>query len=422
MNEWQSSRLSDLVSFRKGRKVEVSRYRKDGFAPYLGAGVLSGGEVTEYADKNLAVLAYPDDVLMLWDGERSGLVGRGKPGVVSSTVAKLTPKAGIDTTFLYYTLDAKFDWIQGRRTGTGVPHVPKDLGRILRVHYPTKQTEQRRIAEILSTVDEAIEQTEALIAKSQAIKTGLMHDLFTRGVLPNGHLRPPREEAPQLYKQSPLGWIPKEWEVAKLVSFAVPRASGFVNGPFGSNLLTSELRDSGVPVIYVQDIRLEGYQRVSNAHVTREKANDLSVCNVRAGDVLVSKVGDPPGIAALYSHERRAVVTQDVIRIRPTDDVSGGFLAGLLNSSIGQRAIRKITIEGTRARVSLTDFKRLNFPKPTHEEQYRVAEIIRSSLLALAGYRVGMEKLKALKCGLMHDLLTGKVTVTPLLRNKRRRS
>ncbi len=73
--------------------------------------------------------------------------------------------------------------------------------------------QQRRIAEILSTLDETIEQTEALIAKYQQIKAGLMHDLFTRGVTPDGKLRPTRAEAPQLYKESPLGWIPKEWEL-----------------------------------------------------------------------------------------------------------------------------------------------------------------------------------------------------------------
>ena len=73
---------------------------------------------------------------------------------------------------------------------------------------------QRRIAEILETVDKAIEQTEALIAKYQQVKTGLMHDLFTRGVTPDGGLRPTHAQAPQIYKEDPtLGWIPKEWEI-----------------------------------------------------------------------------------------------------------------------------------------------------------------------------------------------------------------
>ena len=65
-------------------------------------------------------------------------------------------------------------------------------------------------------MDNLIEKTEALIAKYQAIKQGMMHDLFTRGVDEHGHLRPTHDEAPELYKQSELGWIPKEWEVSPL--------------------------------------------------------------------------------------------------------------------------------------------------------------------------------------------------------------
>jgi type I restriction enzyme S subunit len=76
--------------------------------------------------------------------------------------------------------------------------------------------QQRRIAEILGTVDEVIEQTEALIAKQQQVKAGLMHDLFTRGVTATGTLRPPPAEAPHLYQDSPLGPIPKEWDYALL--------------------------------------------------------------------------------------------------------------------------------------------------------------------------------------------------------------
>jgi type I restriction enzyme S subunit len=253
--------------------------------------------------------------------------------------------------------------------------------------------QQRRIAEILSTLDEAIEQTEALIVKYQQIKAGLMHDLFTRGVTPDGKLRPTRAEAPQLYKQSPLGWIPKEWEVGSLISFAASRPGGFVNGPFGSDLLTSELTDSGVPVIYVQDIKEDDYRRVSNAHVTEEKANELLVCNVRFGDVLVAKVGDPPGLAAVYLETQRAVVTQDVIRIRPADDV------------------RKITIEGTRARVSLTEFKCLLLPKPIRAEQELIAGYISANQRVLSAFAIELEKLKTRKHGLMHDLLTGRVRV-----------
>ena len=70
-------------------------------------------------------------------------------------------------------------------------------------------TQQHQIAEILSTLDEAIEQTESLIAKQQRIKTGLMQDLLTRGIDEHGNLR---FEQTHQFKDSPLGRIPVEWE------------------------------------------------------------------------------------------------------------------------------------------------------------------------------------------------------------------
>jgi type I restriction enzyme S subunit len=136
MSDWTSECLNQLVAFQKGRKVETSPFQTQGFEPYLGAGALSG-RYDGYASTFLAVTANKQDVLMLWDGERSGLVGYNLSGVVSSTVCKLTPNEKIDNELLYYLLLFNFDWIQNRRTGTGVPHVPKDIGRILKLDYPT---------------------------------------------------------------------------------------------------------------------------------------------------------------------------------------------------------------------------------------------------------------------------------------------
>jgi len=64
--------------------------------------------------------------------------------------------------------------------------------------------EQRKIARILTTLDGLIEKTEALIAKYQAVKQGMMHDLVTRGIDAHGHLRPHQSESPDLYKPSEL--------------------------------------------------------------------------------------------------------------------------------------------------------------------------------------------------------------------------
>jgi type I restriction enzyme S subunit len=100
--------------------------------------------------------------------------------------------------------------------GGGVPKLA--LYRIQRINFTAPPFPvQRKIARILSTIDGQIEKTEAIIAKYQAIKQGMLQDLFTRGIdVRTGQLRPRYEDAPALYKESALGMIPREWEVKKL--------------------------------------------------------------------------------------------------------------------------------------------------------------------------------------------------------------
>lgn len=274
--------------------------------------------------------------------------------------------------------------------------------------------EQTQIAAILSTIDRAIEQTEAIIAKQQRIKTGLMQDLLTKGIDEDGNVR---SEETHEFKDSPLGRIPVEWEVVPLLKFSLNSQNSFVNGPFGSDLLTSELQEQGVPVIYVRDILPGIYQRVSTVHVTSAKANQLQACNVYYGDILIAKVGDPPCDAAIYTSEERGVVTQDVIRIRLSSRGNSSFLCHLINSNIGRNAIKGITIQGTRARVSLTEFKTLLLPQPKQKEQVEISQFLESVQLTIQKEQNQLDKLKLLKTGLMQDLLTGKVRVTELLKD-----
>ena len=106
---------------------------------------------------------------------------------------------------------------------TGVPSLSRDL--LYKISTPTPPPdEQAKIAEVLSTVDRAIEETEALIAKQQRIKTGLMQDLLTRGIDEHGNLR---SEQTHEFKDSPLGRIPVEWDA---IAFGFHAASGSAAG------------------------------------------------------------------------------------------------------------------------------------------------------------------------------------------------
>ena len=119
---------------------------------------------------------------------------------------------------------------------------------------------QRAISRILRALDTQIEATEALIAKQERVRAGLMQDLFTRGINEHGQLRRPREEAPHLYYQTELGWLPKGWEAPELASLLAHTPTPMRSGPFGSALLKHELVASGIPFLGIDNIHIEQFK------------------------------------------------------------------------------------------------------------------------------------------------------------------
>lgn len=412
MSEWLTKPLSQLASFQKGRKVETSEHPREGFAPYLGASAISG-VIEEYADARFGVAAAAADVLMLWDGERSGLVGKAQNGVISSTVARLSSKGEIEGDFLYYALDAKFDWIQNRRTGTGVPHVPKDLSRILSIPFPKDKNEQRWIAEILSTLDETIEQTEALIAKCRQIKAGLMHDLFTRGVTPDGRLRSTRAQAPHLYKEAPLGWIPKEWECLAIEQLFASTACPMRSGPFGSALLKDELVEEGIPFLGIDNVFEERFVPVFRRFVSRQKFVELIRYSVFPRDVMITIMGTvgrccvvPVSVTEALSSKHLWTMTFDVNRVFPE------LVCWQLNHAQWvQDWFARYSQGAVMEAIQSSTLRNLRLPVPQIKEQELILDRYRRCTCRIEMEQEHVSKLRQQKHGLMHDLLTGRVRV-----------
>ena len=134
-------------------------------------------------------------------------------GFASTEFHVLRAKEGVDPRYIFQwsvNLPLRLNAAAHMTGSAGQQRVPADFfSRFTVPKLPLP--EQSKIAEVLSTVDRAIEQTEALIAKHQRIKTGLLQDLLTRGIDEHGNLR---SERTHKFKDSPLGRIPVEWECA----------------------------------------------------------------------------------------------------------------------------------------------------------------------------------------------------------------
>jgi type I restriction enzyme S subunit len=164
--------------------------------------------------KSCSAKLWPAGSVILSTGATIGEVGLAEvPVATKQGIHGIVCKEELSSHYLYYKLQTLRGFLNANAQGSTIREVRATFLRTIPFLFPISKSEQTKIAEILSTVDRAIEQTEALIAKQQRIKTGLMQDLLTRGIDEHGNLR---IEQTHKFKDSPLGRIPVEWEVRRL--------------------------------------------------------------------------------------------------------------------------------------------------------------------------------------------------------------
>lgn len=325
------------------------------------------------------------------------------PVTTNQGFKSLVPKQGIDGTFLFYqTQRLRGEFERFAAGSTFLEINKKDTERILLPH-PTGAVEQKKIATILTSIDTAIEKTEALIAKYQQIKTGLMHDLFTRGVLPNGQLRPPREQAPELYQETAVGWIPKGWQYELLDKLAL-RGSGHTpnkNFPeyWNGGIKWVSLADSHrLDQLYISDTELQ---------ISHKGIQNSSAVVHPAGIVVLSR---DAGVGKSAITTEPMAVSQHFMCWKCDQKMDNHFLYYWLQ--FNKRIFENIAMGSTILTIGLPYFKKMKISCPIElKEQRNIAAKIKVSDARIFSLQEELSKLKQQKQGLMHDLLTGKVSV-----------
>ena len=310
-----------------------------------------------------------------------------------------------DTEYLFYLLQFHENDFEKR----GQPGTQVNLNTTIveneKVFIPRNIKEQQKIAKIIATADNLLYQTKALIEKYQSIKQGMMHDLFTRGIETNGQLRPSHHDAPQLYKQTELGWIPKEWDVPKLSEIT----SKITDGSHFSPVPQKE----GWPIGNVKDMGKYDFIYKECTEILKSQFDLLVAqnCSPVKNDVLLSKDGTI-GKVLLFKGDKNIVLLSSIAIIRPLAEVSSVYLKFLLESEYFDMQLYSMQSGSALKRLVLKDINKLCFPFPKERKEQ---ESIGARLMAIENKirneEVSLKKQKQVKKGLMQDLLTGKVRV-----------
>ncbi len=331
-------------------------------------------------------------------------------GVATATnqgFKSLIPKVGVDSWYLFYQIQnskARYS-VFGKGT-TFLEVNTKDTLRLPIPHCPPPQ--QRRIATILTTLDEVIEATEKLVEKHQQIKAGLMHDLLTRGVTPAGSLRPTSE-----VRKSKFGWIPKSWRVGSLLDVASSTRQPILTGPFGADLGTDDFVESGVPLLRIGNVQTGRLELENLLFVSERKAGLLDRYRVREGDLLFARQGATTGRNTLATAEVEGwLINYHIIRVALDHSLCAPFfIETAFNSDVVKRQIERDKGRGTREGINSAQLRRLELPLADFQEQQMITRILQSNQTLLKAAQDNLAKLRQQKQGLMHDLLTGRVRV-----------
>lgn len=318
-----------------------------------------------------------------------------------------------DTDFLRHAVELHSNFLQRRSQGSTFAAVSTSDVRTVPIpafDFPV----QGKIASILSTIDTAIEQTEALIKKYQHIKAGLMHDLFTRGVRPNGQLRPPREQAPERYQETVIGWIPREWEVNGLASKGRVGTSWIRTGPFGSSLKGEHWRIAGHPVITIGALGIGEFIDSELLFVGPKDASRLIDFQLKENDVVFSRVADVGRSVVVREAQAGWIMSSNLMRIAVNETLlRPDYLQMQLASDSRVKAqIRASVNSGGRDVANSEVLNRLRFAIPKPDEQDRIIGMANRLTQRMNAEMRSVAKLQIQKLGLMQDLLTGNVAVT----------
>lgn len=330
------------------------------------------------------------------------LVDTDRPLGFASYLLRLRTNDSATPEWLYYLLSSPALQRRLRSLATrGVSQVNINPTRMraLEVAVPPLR-EQHKIAATLSSVDEVIGKTEAVIEQLLVVKKAMLQQLLTRG-LPGHHTR---------FQRTEIGEIPLEWEVAPLSALAGQITKGTTPTTYGYKYATS-----GVPFLRVENITDDGRLKLEGVKfISPETHAKLARSQLVPGDLLFSIAGALGRAALVPADLPTANINQAVARVCLK---SGGFDPRfVLHAAMGPQVEQQISLARAalaQANLNLKQVGQLMIPLPAEVEQRQISAALDCLQANVNSEIAVLESQKSTKASLMSALLTGEVRVTP---------
>lgn len=314
--------------------------------------------------------------------------------VASTGFSVIRSRSIADPYFLYQHILSEYfvKHLVPRMKGSNYPAVTaKDVAEYTLLLPPLP--EQRRIAEVLSSVDGAIQATQAVIEQTRKVKQGVLKRMLTKGIR---HTR---------FKQTEIGEIPESWEITTASEVCAQISVGIVVQP------AQYYVESGVKCFRSANVR-EGYIEDKNwVYISPESNEILAKSKLHSGDVLVVRSGYT-GTSCVVTNEFEGANCVDIIFARPKKKIiNPHFLSAFINSPVGREQVLRSEGGLAQKHFNVGEMKKMRLALPSLNEQQEIADRILHHLDYERMVNEEVERLEQLKAALMSDLLTGRKRV-----------
>ena len=406
--------LESIISIQKGKKPkDLGEKTSKRTTPYIDIKAFETGELRRYCNAENTVECQNDDVLMVWDGARSGLVGIGAKGAVGSTIARLSSEK-VTPKYLYYFLQSKFTYLNTNTRGVGIPHIDPNVFKNLEIPIaPPEQQKQivSNIEELFSHIDSgmaSLKKAKELLKqyRQSVLKAAVTGELTREWREANkDKLEPAADllarilkerrrkwEEQQLQKFKAKGRLPKDdaWKKkykepimeAKPVAHHAPDRWAWASieqltwdVSYGTSSKTND-DERGVPILRMGNI-VDGELDYTNMKYLPANHEEFPELLLEGGDLLFNRTNSAElvGKTAVYRDTGKPTsFASYLIRVKTLEGVEPDYIAFFLNSSLGKEWVKGCVSQNVgQANVNGSKLKALTIPLPSKVEQAEIA-------------------------------------------------
>ncbi|MBF6653997.1 hypothetical protein C3B47_14150 [Flavobacterium columnare] len=364
----------------------------------------------------------------------------GVDAATNQAIASITPFL-INPKYLFYYLMSSKEDLLNKREGSAQPNISQKV--LNEFPFPLAPIEEQnrivdKIEELFSELDTILNVFDESLYKlklywNSELKSFLKGDKTKRTKSDSVNdilleIKKIRAEQKIKYKGEIENFknieieIPENWKAVKLSDVFINPSNSISDGPFGSNLKSSDFQKQGYPILKIQNIERNEFISKDISYVDDTKFNELKRHQFSSGDIIITKLGSPLGKACIVpSNFEQGVIVADLIRIKKNEFINSKFLMYSLNAPYMISQIEKLSKGTTRQRVTLNGIRNLTLVFPSLFEQNIIAnkiEELDDEIKNLTRFikRTVLE-VNALKQKILADAFSGDLVYNDLLEN-----